>query len=106
MYFPSLLFVLAATSFAADPKVATEDQKMEGLVQAIKVLPDKAPDCSSLKAIVASVTRGCRTNDAPAASFRARWGYARAGHGAVVSTAVSVSSDASMRRSMGRMALA
>jgi hypothetical protein len=63
---PSLLFVLAATSFAADPQVATENRKREGLVQAIKVLPDKAPDCSSLKAIVASVTRGCQTNDAKA----------------------------------------
>ena len=33
------------------------------LVSRIKVLPDKAPDCSSLKAIVASVTRDCRSND-------------------------------------------
>lgn len=34
-----------------------------GLVRAIKVLPDKAPDCSSLKSIVNSVTRGCTSND-------------------------------------------
>ena len=33
------------------------------LVRGIRVLPDKAPDCSSLKTIVDSVTRGCRTND-------------------------------------------
>jgi hypothetical protein len=32
-------------------------------VRQIKILADKAPDCSSLKAIVDSVTRGCKTND-------------------------------------------
>lgn len=34
-----------------------------GLVRGIRVLPDKTPDCSSLKAIVESVTRDCETND-------------------------------------------
>jgi len=34
-----------------------------GLVKAIKVLPDRAPDCSSLKSITESVTRDCKTND-------------------------------------------
>jgi hypothetical protein len=34
-----------------------------GKVRQIKVVADKAPDCSSLKAIVESVTRGCKTND-------------------------------------------
>ncbi len=34
-----------------------------GKVGRIKVVADKAPDCSSLKAIVESVTRGCKTND-------------------------------------------
>jgi hypothetical protein len=34
-----------------------------GIVSGIKVQPDQAPDCSSLKAIVASVTRGCTNND-------------------------------------------
>ena len=29
----------------------------------VKVLTDKAPDCSTLKSIVESVTRGCKTND-------------------------------------------
>ena len=33
------------------------------LLTAIKVQPDKAPDCSSLKSIVESVTRDCKTND-------------------------------------------
>lgn len=35
-------------------------------VARIKVQPDLAPDCSSLKAIAESVTRGCKTNDAKA----------------------------------------
>src|ERR1700736_987102 len=35
----------------------------EGTVHQIRVLPDKAPHCSSLKAIVESVTHGCETND-------------------------------------------
>ena len=35
-----------------------------GLVKAIKVLPDKAPDCSTLKTMVDSITRECKTNDA------------------------------------------
>ena len=34
-----------------------------GVVRAIKVLPDKAPDCSSLSNIVATVTRDCKSND-------------------------------------------
>ncbi|VTU00783.1 CARDB domain lipoprotein, putative OS=Geobacter metallireducens (strain GS-15 / ATCC 53774 / DSM 7210) GN=Gmet_1998 PE=1 SV=1 [Gemmataceae bacterium] len=34
-----------------------------GLVSRIKVVSDKAPDCTSLKSIAESVTRGCRTND-------------------------------------------
>jgi len=32
-------------------------------VRQVKVTADHAPDCSSLKSIVESVTRGCRTND-------------------------------------------
>ena len=35
----------------------------DGKVHRIKILADKAPDCSSLKSIVESVTRGCKTND-------------------------------------------
>jgi hypothetical protein len=34
-----------------------------GIVARIKVQPDKAPDCTSLKSIAESVTRGCRNND-------------------------------------------
>jgi hypothetical protein len=35
----------------------------EATVRQIKIVTDKAPDCSSLKSIVESVTRGCKTND-------------------------------------------
>ena len=35
----------------------------ERVVGQIKVLPDKAPDSSSLQSIVQTVTRGCKTND-------------------------------------------
>lgn len=47
------LKVTAAVSAAEAP----------GLVTQIKVMPDKAPDCSSLKSIVTSITRECKTND-------------------------------------------
>ncbi len=60
---PPLFVALAVASFSADLRAAPVDQPTEALVRAIKVLPDKAPDCSSLKAIVTSVTRGCMTND-------------------------------------------
>jgi hypothetical protein len=49
------LVFLTAPAGAADPA--------PGSVRRIAITTDKAPDCSSLKAIVASVTRGCKTND-------------------------------------------
>ena len=57
----ALLAWLPIETIAADAGMATP--KVAGTVSGIKVLPDKAPDCSSLKAIVDSVTRGCKTND-------------------------------------------
>ena len=57
----ALLAWLPIETIAADAGMATP--KVAGTVSGIKVLPDKAPDCSSLKAIVESVTRGCKTND-------------------------------------------
>ena len=39
------------------------DEPVPALVRGVSVLPDKAPDCSSLKRIVETVTRGCKTND-------------------------------------------
>jgi len=53
----------AATVLAADVQSAAYAPET---VQAIKIQPDKAPDCSSLKSIVDSVTRGCTNNDAKA----------------------------------------
>ena len=35
----------------------------EGTVAKIRVQPDRAPDCSSLQALVDYATRGCKTND-------------------------------------------
>lgn len=40
-----------------------------GRVRQIKVLADKAPDCSSLKSLVESVTRGCKNNDEKAVAI-------------------------------------
>ena len=40
-----------------------------GLVAHIKVLPDQAPDCTSLKSIAQSVTRGCMNNDQKAVAI-------------------------------------
>jgi len=51
------------------PAAAPEAPCAPGLVRAIKVLPDRAPDCTSLKAIVDSVTRGCKNNDEKAVAI-------------------------------------
>jgi hypothetical protein len=48
-------------SFAADSGSAPVPPA--SWVRAIKVQPDKAPDCSSLKTIAETVTRECKTND-------------------------------------------
>jgi hypothetical protein len=54
----------AALIATAAPAAASPAQ-----VAAIKVLPDKAPDCSSLKSIVQSITRECKTNDEKAVAI-------------------------------------
>jgi hypothetical protein len=43
--------------------VSLHAEERPARVRQIKVIADKAPDCSSLKSIVESVTRGCNTND-------------------------------------------
>ncbi len=60
-----VLAVLSATTAmaAANPADEKTAAKAPGLVSQIKVLPDKAPDCSSLKSMVDSITRECKTND-------------------------------------------
>ena len=45
---------------------ATPSAVPPGLVHQIRVQPDQAPDCTSLKRIAASVTRDCTNNDARA----------------------------------------
>ncbi len=54
----ALLGFLSATlgEAAEEPRPATA-------VRGIKVVADRAPDCSTLKSIVESVTRDCKTND-------------------------------------------
>ncbi len=49
------LILVAAASFDPRPAPAAGPT---GAVRGIKVQPDRAPDCSSLKAIAESVTRG------------------------------------------------
>ncbi len=55
--------VASITAMAADPSSKTTSAASRSLVKGIKVLPDKAPDCSSLRSIVETVTRDCKTND-------------------------------------------
>jgi hypothetical protein len=52
-----------AVIYASSTARADEPSRQAATVRQIKVLADRAPDCSSLKAVVASVTRGCKTND-------------------------------------------
>lgn len=58
--------VAVMTAVNAEDKAAAGPP---GLVSRIKVLPDKAPDCSSLKAIVETITRGCASNDEKAVAI-------------------------------------
>jgi hypothetical protein len=57
----ALLILGRGIARAADPPRGGE---LPALVRQIKVLPDKAPDCSGLKSIAETATRGCKTNDA------------------------------------------
>ena len=58
------LGALLAIALLPEPARAAEPARGgDNLVRAVKVLPDKAPDSSSLKAIVETVTRGCTCND-------------------------------------------
>jgi len=61
--------VLAMQASSAQAFGAIADADTSSLVTAIKVQPDKAPDCSTLKTIVESVTRGCANNDAKAVAI-------------------------------------
>ncbi len=50
-------------AFGQDRPATQPAPTVGGKVHQIKVVADKAPDCSSLKAMVATVTRGCKSND-------------------------------------------
>ncbi len=54
-----VLLGMAAPMWADDAPPLLPD----AAVSRIKVQPDKAPDCTSLKSIVESITRDCKTND-------------------------------------------
>jgi len=61
---PALVFAFLSSAVAgAAVPTGTRPAPPPGAVRRIKVVADKAPDCSSLKSIVATVTRGCKTND-------------------------------------------
>ena len=53
----------AIASLSGRASAAEPPRGADNLVRAVKVLPDKAPDSSSLKAIVETVTRDCKCND-------------------------------------------
>jgi hypothetical protein len=54
---------LAGAASGQSPGAAPAPPLPPGIVRQIKVLSDQAPDCTSLKSIAESVTRGCRNND-------------------------------------------
>ncbi len=60
---PIFSALLLSLGLASASQISAADSAVPGLVRGIKVLPDKAPDCTSLKSIVESVTRGLQTND-------------------------------------------
>ena len=66
LFFGLAFFFSCQTVAHADPanEQSSEAHKATGaMVRQIKIVADKAPHCSSLKSIVESVTRGCKTND-------------------------------------------
>jgi len=48
---------------APKPSLPVDADCPDQFVKQIKIIADKAPDCSSMKSIVDTVTRGCKTND-------------------------------------------
>jgi len=66
-----MLFWSCSSIARAEPQTQTAkpDTKAPGLVRQIKVVCDQAPDTSTLKSIVESVTRGCKTNDEKAVAI-------------------------------------
>ncbi len=56
-------YAAVVASFLAGGAGGQSSATPPGLVRQVRVLPDQAPDCSSLRSIAESVTRGCRIND-------------------------------------------
>jgi hypothetical protein len=63
----SLLSLAVAAAVAAAE--AAPAGAVPGQVKAVKAVPDKAPDCTSLKSIVETITRECKTNDEKAVAI-------------------------------------
>lgn len=67
----------ATAGWAADPAPASAPAAAPaaaqilpaGAIRQVKILADKAADCSTLKSIVETVTRGCKTNDEKAVAI-------------------------------------
>ena len=64
-----LLSALALARFAAAGQNSPAAAGPPQTVRQIKVQPDQAPDCTSLKTIAESVTLGCRNNDEKAVAI-------------------------------------
>jgi len=71
------LWAAAAQAAPKQPPHQIDAGAPKGFCRIIKVVADKAPDCSSRKAIVESVTRGCKTNDEKAIAI---YNFARLGY--------------------------
>jgi len=63
---PALLTTSLCWLLAAAATLQAGEDALPAQVRKIRVQPDLAPDCTSLKSIVESVTRGCTSNDAKA----------------------------------------
>ena len=63
MFLSRMGIAIATLAVAVSCAPGADPAPPGGKVRRIKVVADKAPDCSSLKTIVESVTRGCKTND-------------------------------------------
>ncbi len=57
------MWTLAGALVACQIVAGASDDASGGLVSQIKVAPDKAPDCTTLKTIADTITRGCKNND-------------------------------------------
>jgi len=64
-----LHFTVALLAILRVDRAPAGEPRPPAEVRRVRVLPDKAPDCTSLQAIVDTVTRGCATNDEKAVAL-------------------------------------